>query len=84
MTGPGKPIPAGDVARVDQIAAQLAEIVDAARRHMASCPSVPAGICVGETTEGLLHDLSCGARFQLLEEAVAQLARAEPPNGPVQ
>lgn len=79
MSGPDKPIPAAEVARVDQIAAQLREIVDAARRHMAGCPSVPAGMCIGDDAGERLRALTCPARFVLLEEAVAQLAHAAGP-----
>lgn len=73
-----RPVPPGDVARMDQVAAELAEIVGDVRRHMAGCSSVPAGVCLGETVMALAL-LSCRERFELLQEAVAQLARAEPP-----
>lgn len=79
MTGPGRPIPPAEIARVDQIAAELAGIVAAARRHMAGCPTVPAGLCIGDAAGDLLRELTCQSRFVLLEEAVAQLARATGP-----
>lgn len=79
MTGRREQIPAEEVARVDQLAAQLREIVDAAGRHMAGCPSVPAGMCIGEDAEQRVRRLDCRGRFELLEEAVAQLARAAAP-----
>lgn len=82
MAGTPQPVSPADIARVDQIAAELAEIVADARRHMAGCQTVPAGICIGLATTTRLRLLTCRGRYELLEEAVAQLARVEPSTGP--
>lgn len=76
-----EPIPPGVIARYDQVAAELTGIVAAAREHMAGCAAVPAGVCLGEVVVRLA-DLTCAARFELLQEAVSRLARTPgPPDG---
>lgn len=73
-------IPPGVVARYDQIAAELTGIVAEAREHMAGCTAVPAGVCLGEVVVRLA-ELTCAARFELLQEAVSRLARTPGPGG---
>jgi hypothetical protein len=68
----------GNLALVDQLAAELADLVAVARRHMAGCPTLPAGVCIGKALQNAILALSCKRRDCLLEEAIAQLARADP------
>jgi hypothetical protein len=68
-------IPPGELAKVDQIAAQLGEIVLATVEHMRSCPSVPAGVCIGKDAARRIADLGHPHVESLLEEAVSQLAQ---------
>ena len=77
-------IPPAELAKVDQLGAELAEIVDLAVTHLASCEAVPAGVCIGENAVLRIGRLGHPKVETLLEEAVAQLARAAGPrNGPV-
>jgi hypothetical protein len=77
MPGGGRPvIPVDEVARVDQDAAALAQLVAAARRHMQTCPSRPAGICIGAGATNVIAHMDAGQLGNLLQEAIAQLARA--------
>lgn len=69
-------IPPGELAKVDQLAAELGEIVDAAVAHLNNCKSVPAGVCIGERAVLRIGNLGHPRVESLLEEAVAQLARA--------
>jgi hypothetical protein len=75
------PIPPSHIARVDQIRAELADLVADAADHMASCDTTPTGLCLGRDVVTYIVALSCGERVELLQEAVAQLARAAGPDG---
>lgn len=67
-------LPPGEIARVDQLGAELATIVKLAADHADDCTIRPAGLCVGQAATAAIRTLSCSRRVQLLEEAVAQLA----------
>jgi hypothetical protein len=79
MAGQPQELPPGELARLDQIAAELSGLVRAAAAHADICTVVPAGACIGLAATTAIHDLSCSRRVQLLEEAVAQLAHALAP-----
>jgi hypothetical protein len=79
MTGPRR-ITAGELADVDQAAAEVADMVALAAGHMAMCESVPAGLCVGTVVTAHIHGLCTHRVRVLLEEAVAQLARTAGPD----
>lgn len=80
MSGP-QPIRPGELAKVDQHAAQLAEIVELSRRHMRTCPAVPAGVCIGQMTSDAIAALCWADLANLLQEAVAQLAASRRDGG---
>lgn len=69
-------IPPGELAKVDQLAKELSEIVQLAATHMRDCPSTPSGVCIGERAVLRIGGLGHPRVETLLEEAVAQLARA--------
>lgn len=69
------------MARVDQVRAQLRDLVDAVRRHEVHCP-MRRGLCIGGLASGMLDEIACGEVHALLEEAIAQLAQLPAENAP--
>lgn len=82
MAGQPQELPPGELARLDQIAAELGGIVALAVTHADVCTVLPAGSCVGVPAINAVRQLTCGRRVQLLEEAVAQLAYRTQPAAP--
>lgn len=79
---PDEQISPGTMARVDQVRAKLRNLVEAARRHLDTCPRHPAGVCIGAVAGAEIDHLDCGEAATLLEEAVAQLAQVPAETGP--
>lgn len=77
MDRPPLVIPPNIIARTDQLAAELRNLVDQAAEHAADC-RVTDGECVGGDVVQAILALDNTKRALLLAQAVKQLARERP------